>query len=64
MIRFKITRNVILNTKPRHLPSYSMYTILKQIYREPEPNSYFGAMTGYIVLEKPKEYESKYYKRK
>ncbi len=55
MIRFRITKNVVLNTKPRHLPSYSMYTIIKPIYGKKDLYSYFVAILGYIVLERPKQ---------
>lgn len=52
MIRFRITRNVILNKKSRFLNSYSMYTIVAKLPQK--GNTFISAYTGYIVLEKLK----------
>jgi hypothetical protein len=53
MIRFRITKNVILNTKPRRLPSYSMYTVVAKLPQGRE--SFYAPLSGFIVLEKPKQ---------
>ena len=52
MIRFRITKNVIVNAKGRSLESYSKFHIIGKIQVSFNPYGFLTGITGYIVLER------------
>ncbi len=52
MIRFRLTKNVILTTKERNSKSYSKFLIIGKMFFN--PNMYSTQIMKYIVLEKMK----------